>query len=207
MINTTIYLFANILMGTTMLFLINPFLNMPSYFYFILSFPLTYITYKSRFKNKNTFKYFLFKNYIQLRNSYKNLNNKLNHKNLENDTLLPIQLKGMRLWKLCLRDNDSIISCSMINRTRQIEKNNMLLILSPINELDYQITIMDVDVNKSCLYEIRAIGKHAESLIEMFDDENERRMNLGQVEKRNSIHNDLDKLLSQQESSLKSRKK
>ncbi len=207
MINSTIFLFANILMGTTMLFLINPFLNMPSYFYFILSFPLTYIAYKSRFKNKNTFKYFLLKNYIQLRNSYKNLNNKLNHKNVENDTLLPIQLKGMRLWKLCLRDNDSIISCSMMNRTRQIEKDNMLLILSPINELDYQITIMDVDSNKSCLYEIRVIGKHAESLIEMFDNENERRMNLGQIEKRNSIHNDLDKLLSQQETSLKSKRK
>jgi hypothetical protein len=91
----------------------------------------------------------------------------------------------------------------MVNKIRQIEKDNMLLILSPINEMDYQMTIMDVDNNKSCLFEISIGGKYSESIIDLFDDENERRMKLGQLEKRESIHNDLDKLLSQQEQTLK----
>jgi hypothetical protein len=57
--------------------------------------------------------------------------------------ILPIQYKSVRLWKLLLRDGDSVISCSMVNKIRQIEKDNMLLILSPINEMDYQMTIME----------------------------------------------------------------
>jgi hypothetical protein len=112
----------------------------------------------------------------------------------------------MRLWKLLLRDLGSQISCSLGNRIRQIEKDNMLLILSPINQVDYQLTIMDVDNNKSCLYEIPVHSKFAESLIEIFDTENERRMSIGQIEKRKSIHNDLDKLISQQENALKNKK-
>jgi hypothetical protein len=66
---------------------------------------------------------------------------------------------------------------------------------------------MDVDNNKSCLYEIPIYSRISDNLIEVFDNENERRMNLGQSEKRQSIHNDLDKLISQQQESLKRRTK
>ncbi len=139
-----------------------------------------------------------------MKNSFNKFNNKLNH-NPTDVEILPIQTKSIRLWKLLLRDGDSQISCSLGNRIRQIEKDNMLLILSPVNQIDFQLTIMDVDNNKSCLYEIPVHSKFSENLIEIFDIENERRMNLGQSEKRQSIHNDLDKLIFQQEQVLKNK--
>ena len=123
----------------------------------------------------------------------------------ENSEILPIQTKSVKLWKLLLRDDKSQISCSLGNRIRQVEKDNMLLILSPINQQDYQLTIMDVDNMKSCLYEIPMYSRLAEVLIEVFDDENERRMLEGQLEKKQSIHNDLDKLISQQQEYLKTK--
>jgi hypothetical protein len=95
----------------------------------------------------------------------------------------------------------------MVNKTRQIERDNMLLILTPMNEVDHLMTIMDVDDHKSCLYEIRFSNKSSQNLIELFDTENEKRMQDGQSEKRNSIHNDLDKLLKQQEDVLKKQKR
>ena len=115
-----------------------------------------------------------------------------------------MQEKAVRLWKLCLRDKETNISCSISNRTRQIEKTNMLIILSPLNQLDYLMTILDIDdKNKSCLYEIRIGPKMAEGVISSFDNENERRMREGEEERRNSIYNDLDKLLQQEEQALK----
>jgi len=161
-------------------------------------------TYKVRFKNKKRFKYFLFRNYLNLKHSMSNFHNKINH-HQQDFEILPIQNKSVRLWKLLLRDENSQISCSLVNRIRQIEKDNMLLILSPVNQMDFQLTIMDVDSNKSCLYEIPIYSKFSENLIEIFDLENEKRMNLGQNEKRQSIHNDLDKLISQQELILKNK--
>lgn len=160
-----------------------------------------YATYKVRFKTFNTFKFFLFRNYLKVKSFVSKINNQsYSEKNTE---ILPIQNKSIRLWKLLLRDELSQISCSLGNRIRQIEKDNMLLILSPMNQVEYQLTIMDVDSTKSCFYEIPIGSKLSETIIELFDVENERRMSIGQNEKKLSIHNDLDKLILQQEVSLK----
>jgi hypothetical protein len=171
----------------------------------IISF-IGYGTYKLKFNSTSALKIYLFRNYIRFKWSVSNINKTLKAEP-ENHEILPIQTKSIKLWKLLLRDDESQISCSLGNRIRQIEKDNMLLILSPINQLDFQLTIMDVDNNKSCLYEIPIYSRISDNLIEVFDNENERRMNLGQSEKRQSIHNDLDKLISQQQESLKRRTK
>ena len=112
-----------------------------------------------------------------------------------------MQEKALRLWKLCLKDRETNITCSISNKTRQIEKNNMLITLSTLSSssIDYQMTIIDVDKDKSCLYEIRLSDRIAQSVITSFDVENERRMKEGEDEKRNSICSDLDKLLLQEE--------
>jgi hypothetical protein len=163
-----------------------------------------YGTYKLKFNKKNSFKNFIYRNYIKFKWGLQNINEKLQAKP-ENSEILPIQTKSIKLWKLLLRDDKSQISCSLGNKIRQIEKDNMLLILSPINQQDFQLTIMDVDNNKSCLYEIPIYSRLSENLIDAFDSENEKRMNEGQSEKRQSIHNDLDKLIYQQQESLRAR--
>jgi hypothetical protein len=151
-------------------------------------------------------KYYFLRKYVKAKWYIKSVKNSLNH-DIEIKDNLPIQQKSTKLWKLLLKDSDSVISCSMVNKIRQIEKDNLLIILSPINELDCQMTIMDVDEFKSCLYEIRFGQKSAFTLIDLFDVENERRMLIGQTEKRDSIHNDLDKLLKQQEGTLRKQKR
>jgi hypothetical protein len=153
----------------------------------------------------NRLKRQLFKLYIQSKWSISNVKSKFHTPEIPENR--PIQIKSHRLWKLLLCDKNSVISCSMVNKTRQIEKNNMLVILSPLNEMDNLMTIMDVDENKSCLYEIRFGPNTSSDLIELFDMENEVRMKAGQSEKRESIHNDLDKLLKQQEDVLRRHKK
>lgn len=184
--------------------LYNNILNNPNtiWIYLTLFGLVSYGTYKVKFKTKNRLKFFILRNYLNIRKKFDNINNRLNHDPSDLE-ILPIQNKSIRLWKLLLKDDESQISCSLGNRIRQIEKDNMLLILSPVNQMDFQLTIMDVDNNKSCLYEIPIHRTLSESLIDNFDNENERRMNIGQSEKRKSIHNDLDKLISQQEISLK----
>ncbi len=177
-------------------------LSHPLYFSPILLLFVGYGSYKISFKNKSSFKRFVLRNFIKAKWFFNNVNDKIKT-NPANEEILPIQLKSIKLWKLLLKDDESQISCSLINKIRQIEKDNMLLILSPVNQIDYQLTIMDVDGNKSCLYEIPIYSKSSEILIDMFDKENQRRMDLGQSDKRDSIHNDLDKLISQQQESLK----
>ncbi len=154
----------------------------------------------------NQIKRNIFRKYISTKWYFKSIQKKLDNDTDPKDNL-PIQVKSMKLWKLLLKDGDSVISCSMVNRVRQIEKDNMLILMSQFNEKDYLMTIMDVDEFKSCLYEIRFGEKSAESLTDLFDTENERRMLIGQTEKRESIHNDLDKLLKQQEDVLKKQKR
>jgi len=164
-----------------------------------------YVAYSVNFRNRSHFKFFLFKQYLKIRNYVQKVSINIQHSQ-GNQELLPIQSKSIRLWKLLLKDPDSTISCSLVNKIRQIEKDNMLLILSPINQMDFQMTIMDVESNRSCLFEITFGNKNSETIIDLFDSENEKRMILGQQEKRNSIQSDLDKLLQQQEQSLKMRK-
>lgn len=153
----------------------------------------------------NRYKRNILRGYINFKWYFSRVKSKFETQELPDNR--PIQIKSFRLWKLLLKDQDSVISCSMVNKTRQIERDNMLLILTPMNEIDHLMTIMDVDDHKSCLYEIRFSNKSSQNLIELFDTENEKRMQDGQSEKRNSIHNDLDKLLKQQEDVLKKQKR
>jgi hypothetical protein len=171
--------------------------------WFLISMISSYLMFKAKFKTEKRFRYFFLKNYVTINSFFKKVDNKIKYESEENK-ISPMQEKAVRLWKLCLRDKETNISCSISNRTRQIEKTNMLIILSPLNQLDYLMTILDIDdKNKSCLYEIRIGPKMAEGVISSFDNENERRMREGEEERRNSIYNDLDKLLQQEEQALK----
>ena len=156
--------------------------------YFALSFLITYVGYKAKFKTQKRLKFFVLRKFILARNILQNVDDKINRHDQINETLLPIQEKSIRLWKLLLRDELSVISCSMVNKIRQVEKDNMVIILSPMNEQDFLMTIMDVDSTKSCLYEIRMGNKNSFNLIDLFDNENEKRMLMGQNEKRNTIN-------------------
>ena len=168
--------------------------------YFLGSCLLFYILFKLKFKSEKRFKITLLKNFVLLNKTFRKIDRKINYTVDPKNS--PLQEKAVKLWKLCLKDQDTNITCSIRNRMRQIEKDNMLIILFPLNTIDYTMTIIDVDTDKSCLYEIRIESKLAESIISSFDIENERRMKMGEDEKRESIYSDLDKLLLQEEKAV-----
>ena len=160
------------------------------------------IYFKYRFKTVKRFRYTLLKKFISINSFFKRIDTKVTYDG-EDKKITPLQEKAVKLWKLCLRDTETNLSCSISDKTRHIEKNNLIIILTPMNQLDYLMTIVDGDDSKSCLYEIRIGSKLSSGVITSFDNENERRMKEGEEDKRKTIHSDLDKLLLQEENSLK----
>jgi hypothetical protein len=193
---------AFILSGILVLMGIPKLTGIPFEAWFCLFMVMVYGLYKYRFKNSKAFRFYILKKYIR----YNSIFRKIDKVAISDDSekVSPMQEKALRLWKLCLKDRDTNITCSISNKTRQIEKNNMLITLSTLSSssIDYQMTIIDVDRDKSCLYEIRLSDRIVQSVITSFDVENERRMKEGEDEKRNSICSDLDKLLLQEESAV-----
>lgn len=173
-----------------------------SIWFLIFSF-IGFLYYRYKFKKLSAFRYTLIRNYVKLNLLFREFDKKI--ANFEDTSNSPMKEKVIKLWKLCLRDKNSNISCSISNHTRQIEKNNLLIILSPLNQIDYLMSIIDIDNGKNCIYEIRIGQKLAENVIYLFDNENERRMKEGEDARRRSIYNDLDKLLSQQEMSIRNK--
>ena len=154
------------------------------------------MTYKPSFILKT----YLLRSYIRANKYLKKIETKITQ--TDEYASSPIQDKVIRLWKLSLKDKRSQITCSILNKKRQIEKGDKIMILTPLGELDYLMTVMDVGDSKSCLYEVRINSKISETVTSLFDTENERRMTEGENIKRNAILSDLDKLLLEAENSL-----
>jgi hypothetical protein len=168
----------------------------------LLSGILTVLGFWWRFGTYSRLKIRIHRSYIYLNSIFSKIEQRINFPD-EEKNITELQEKGIRLWKLCLRDPETTITCSISNQIRQIEKENMVIILNPISSVDYMMTIMDVDSTKSCLYEIRIGQKLSEGVISSFDIENERRIKMGEEERRKSIFMDLDKLLLQEEESVR----
>ena len=197
----SIALFAFIMSGLMVTFGITEITNIQFSIWLIPYSLFGWAFFKYKFKNVRSFKWLLLKKYVLVNSFFRKIDTKVAYS--EENTITPLQEKAVRLWKLCLKDKETNISCSISNKTRHIEKNNMLITLSPLNQLDYLMCILDTENNKECLYEIRIGAKLSDSVITSFDIENERRMKMGEEERRKSIYKDLDKLLLQEESALK----
>ena len=116
----------------------------------------------------------------------------------------PYQEKGMRLWRLMLKDQDSKLGVNTYG-VRQIEKDNLLLVfLSGGNSNDDSVlTIMDVNDSGNNVYELHIGARQAASICEAFDMEMNRRMNRAESAKRLLIESDLDRLLKMQDERIK----
>lgn len=173
--------------------------------WFIIWMGITFLIYKKKFKTQKLFRFFLMRKFVSLNAFFSKIDTKMTYS--EDNRITPMQEKAVKLWKLCLKDKNVNITCSIALGTRQIEKDNLLIILSPINQLDYLMSIIDGDIddkgNKNCIYEIRIGPKLATSVVSTFDIENERRMKDSEESRRKFIYNDLDNLLLQEEESLK----
>ncbi len=164
---------------------------------------IVFLIYKRNFKTQDLFRFYLIRKFVILNSFFHKIDKKMTYH--EDNRITPIQEKAVKLWKLCLKDKNVNITCSIALGTRQIEKDNLLIILSPINQLDYLMSIIDGDVDgsKNCIYEIRIGQKLSSGIISAFDIENEKRMKDSEESRRKFIHSDLDNLLLQEEESLR----
>lgn len=106
--------------------------------------------------------------------------------------------KSIKLWRLYLKDKDSSLAYNT-SGVRQIEKDNVLIILQSSGNLYHIMTIMDVHENGKNLFEIHIPSKESQDICDLFDTELEKRMKKVENNKRKIIESDLDKLLKLEE--------
>ena len=112
--------------------------------------------------------------------------------------LTPYEEKAIRLWRLCLKDEDTQMAYNT-NGVRQIEKEHVFIVFQPCGNQDYIMTIMDVNNDSRSLYEFHIPQKDSDDVCEYFDLEMEKRMRNVENNKRRIIETDIDKLLAQEE--------
>ena len=120
----------------------------------------------------------------------------------EGRTSTPFQEKAIRLWRLCLKDQESQLGFNT-NGVRQIEKENLLMVFQHNPSGESVMTIMDISENSKNIYELNILSKPSTYVCDLFDDEMDRRMRVADSAKRKLIETDLDNLVTLQESRLK----
>lgn len=120
----------------------------------------------------------------------------------ENKIATPFQEKGIKLWRLCLKDGSSKLAFNT-NGVRQIEKDNLLLVFQHNPSGESVMTIMDINATSKNIYELNILNKQSNYVCDLFDDEMDKRMYLVESTKRQIIETDLDNLLVVQENLLK----
>lgn len=118
---------------------------------------------------------------------------------LDNQKLSPYQEKAIRLWRLCLKDDNTKMAYNTLG-VRQIEKDNLFITYTPADNGSYVMTIMDINDDRKNLFEIHIPSKHSEYSIDLFDTEMKKRMMKVENTKRSIIENDIDKLLEKEKS-------
>ena len=120
----------------------------------------------------------------------------------ENKMTTPFQEKGIKLWRLCLKDSATKLAFNTTG-VRQIEKENLLLVFQHNPGGESVMTIMDINESSKNIYELNILTKQSNYVCDLFDDEMDKRMSLVEITKRQIIENDLDNLLVVQEGLLK----
>ena len=147
---------------------------------------------------KSKIKYFFLRSLVKWRNWRRSIDSKMTP---ERSVLSPSEEKGIRLWKILLRDEETHMSYNAIG-VRQIEKDNILMIFQPSSNDGYLMTLMDVSSESRSLCELHIPPKHSDVVADNFDDELERRMKRAENNKRSIIESDIDKLLRREEKIL-----
>jgi len=119
---------------------------------------------------------------------------------LDTHKLSTYQEKSIRLWRLCLKDDNTKLAYNTLG-IRQIEKANLFITYSPAGD-GYIMTIMDISIEKKNLYEVHIPSKHSSYALDLFDSEMSKRMRKIENTKRSIIESDIDKLIEQEEKAL-----
>jgi len=150
-----------------------------------------FVVYKSKLKNQNRLKFFMLRRYVSVKSDITTFIRKQTKSTYEET---PIHLKAKKLWTSLLKEPKTKFTSSLITKDIHLENNNFLLCLNRMNEVDYLLTIFNVNNQKSYLYEVTIKDKLAEFFINSFNEENEKRLEKTKQTKVELINKDLTKL-------------
>lgn len=152
---------------------------------------LGFVVYKSKFKNPTRLKFFMLRRYVSMKSDITTFIKKQTKSTYEET---PIHWKAKKLWTSLLKDDKTKITASLVTKDIHLENNDFLLCLNRMNEVDYLLTIFNVNSQKSYLYEITIKDKLAEFFIDSFNTENEKRLAKSKELKLSLIDKDLNSL-------------
>lgn len=204
-ISALILILSFVFSGVLVIYDIDDYTNISFWYWILIFLVVNTALFKVIFKNEKRFKYKLFRGIIRVNRLFKKVDKVYYY--TPSDSMSVMQEKSIKLWNLCLTDSTSKLSYSNSKQIRQIEKDNMMLILSPSGIGESKMIIMDTSSAKSYYYEIKLPDRLSENIILTFDTENESRVLLSEKRKSSLIQDDLDKLIKQEEQSIKLLKK
>lgn len=146
----------------------------------------------------NKYKYLRFR--VRIRKICKILSKNINNKVY----LSSYEEKGIKLWKLLLRDETTYMSYSKLD-IRQLSKGDVFMTFKPDGITSYILTIVNISDNNKSLFELHIPEKYSNKVLHSFDFEHEKRMNKLEREKNQIIETDIDKLIQIEESNLKNK--
>jgi len=150
-----------------------------------------FVVYKSKLKNPNRLKFFMLRRYVSIKSDITTFIRKQTKSTYEET---PIHWKAKKLWTSLLKDPKTKFTSSLITKDIHLENTNFLLCLNRMNEVDYLLTIFNINSQRSYLYEVTIKDKLAEFFINSFNEENEKRLEKTKQTKVELINKDLTKL-------------
>lgn len=199
-IGTLVFLMSLALTGLVILFGINEMLGLHFRYWMFGFLIINFILWKIKFVSEKRFKYYLLRKFILTNKYFRKIDKKISV--IYKDPVGITEEKGVKIWTLCLKSEKSHISYSTISKIRQIEKDDILIILSPLSNSDYLMEIFGKGDN-SFVYEIQIGPSTFENVISLFDMENDKRMRVIESASRNTVYDQLDVILKREEESLK----
>ena len=147
-----------------------------------------YLIYKFRFKRIGVLKFYLLRNLNKINKMYRSVDNKIYSSRSQ---LNSTQERVIDLFNSFLIDKSSLLNASLSTYTRTIQKGSSLIVLRTTE--DCTITIIGGgDVN--LLFEVYIPSSYSREMIKSFDKEQEKRMSVMEIKKRNQLESIIKQL-------------
>jgi hypothetical protein len=197
LIAVVVFLLGLILSGLLYMFGIVQLTPVPYNIWLLASIGLFFVAYKIRFRNKRVLKFFLFRKWIEFNSWFYKIDKKMT---VGHHELNSMQSKAVKLWRLCLKDKNCNLQCSISNKQRQVESGKILIVLTPGGVDHSTMSIFDGTDNAKCnFYEAVIPQPHLEQICQQFDDLVLRRMENKEQKNRDMVEEVFDTMISRQE--------
>lgn len=147
-----------------------------------------FLFYKIRFKNYNRFKIYVFRKWIRLKYKYSNIS-------IKPSIDAPLVERGIKIWRLCVRDKKSELNYSLVSKIRQVKLNNFYLVFTEDEFERGTIRIYNTDKSCSSYFECYITKNHFEEVADFFDIEVEKRVRIADNLNKSILIDNMDNII------------